>query len=123
MTTKNNNSVNVSRYETVIGSGLVIKGELKEINSDGNIRVEGKIEGPVTIEQKLLTIEGSSIVGNINANIAEIGGVVNGDIEANYVILLSTARVTGNITTTFLETKQGCFFEGKTIMSKVTNGE
>lgn len=94
---------------TVIASSTKMKGDL---NSNGDIRVEGEIEGSVKTAQKVYIGKEAQLCGNISAKEAIIEGKVNADIKTDRLELSATARIIGNIETQILAMEAGAFFSG-----------
>lgn len=101
---------NISSVANIIGKGTQITGD---IETPGNIRIDGSTKGNIRCKQKLATGQGSLIEGNIYAQNAEIEGEVRGMIEVSEVLILkATAVVTGEIYTTKLVVESGAKFNG-----------
>ncbi|MDW8210689.1 MAG: polymer-forming cytoskeletal protein [Cytophagales bacterium] len=101
---------NISSVANIIGKGTQIVGE---IDTPGNIRVDGYIKGNIRCKQKLATGQGSLVEGNIHAQNAEIEGEVKGTLEISETLILkSTAVVTGEIYTSKLIVESGALFNG-----------
>jgi cytoskeletal protein CcmA (bactofilin family) len=101
--------------ETVVGPSVKIQGDL---NSEGNIRIEGQVTGKVKTSQSVLVNEGAKIAADVAAGNAMIAGEVQGNIKiSGSLILQSTARVNGDISCTILRVEDGAQFSGKCVMS------
>lgn len=84
------------------------------INSSGNARIEGKIEGTINIGGDLVIGQNALIKANIEAQTVTIAGEVHGNIKAKDLLeLSSTARLYGDINTKQLKIDQGARFVGK----------
>eukprot|EP01132_Coremiostelium_polycephalum_P000735 gene735-909_t len=95
----------------LVGKGTVLEGNL---NTVGNLRVEGKIIGSVTTKAKLALGATSFIKGNIIAQNAEVAGEVQGTIEvAGLLTMKATAVVEGDIVISKLIFEEGAKFNGK----------
>lgn len=111
--------------ETVVGPSVKIQGDL---NSEGNIKIEGQVSGKVKTSQSVFVVPGAKIVADVLAGNAIIGGEVQGNIKiAGHLILQSTAKILGDITCTVLRVEDGAQFSGKCSMQGVngpvvTNG-
>jgi len=53
------------------------------------------------------------VLGNIESEVANIHGTVNGEIRARSVIISSTARVTGDVIHEELTIDAGAYIEGQ----------
>lgn len=93
---------------SIISRHLAVRGDL---DSDGDIQVDGSIEGDV--KTTTLTIgESGSIKGAITAETVLVAGHVVGQIRAKTVSLSRTARVEGDIWHDSLAIEGGARFEG-----------
>jgi len=78
-----------------IGSTITISGN---ISGDQELIVEGRIEGRIGLESRLIVEEVGNVEAQVEATEVEIKGVVKGDIAAGKVATLQgTARVLGNV--------------------------
>ena len=94
---------------SIIGENMSIKGD---INSNGNIRIDGKIEGNITAKAKIILGPKSFVQGNINAKTADIEGSVNGILEISELLTLkSTATVQGETKVGSIAIEQGAKFD------------
>ena len=101
--------------ETVVGPSVKIQGDL---NSDGNIKIEGYVTGKVKTSQSVFIMNGSHITADILAGNSVIGGEVLGNIKVTgHLILQSTAKITGDISCQILRVEDGAQFSGKCTMS------
>jgi cytoskeletal protein CcmA (bactofilin family) len=105
--------------ETVVGPSVKIQGDL---NSEGNINIEGQVMGKVTTSQGVYVKEGAKITADITAGNAVIGGEVQGNIKiSGHLVLQSTAKISGDIACVILRVEDGAQFTGKCNM-KGANG-
>jgi len=65
--------------ETVVGPGTSFVGTLK---SDGNIRIDGSVEGDVEILGNLIVGETGRVIATIKAQNVHISGAVKGEVTA-----------------------------------------
>jgi cytoskeletal protein CcmA (bactofilin family) len=80
---------------SVLGRGTRVRGR---IQGDGDLRVEGAIEGDVRVTGELLIDEGADVQGNIEAAIVTISGALTGDVTSRGgVVVRSSAKVSGNL--------------------------
>src|SRR5688572_13399202 len=81
----------------IIGTGTQVKGD---IISDGDLRIDGKINGNVISKSKVAVGAGASVTGNVQARSADVSGRIDGDVEiAETVFLRATAIINGNVRT------------------------
>lgn len=111
---KNNN--NTSNSINLIGQGTTIKGD---INSDGDIRIDGSLKGNIISKGKVVVGTTGSIKGEINCKNTDISGKVEGKITVSELLSLkSTANVTGDIITNKLSIEPGTKFSGTCNMNE-----
>lgn len=104
-----------SPAETIVGPSVKIQGDL---NSEGNIRIEGQVTGKVKTSQSVFVGEQAKIVADLAAGSAIISGEVQGNIKiVNNLILQATARITGDISCSVLRVEDGAQFSGKCAMN------
>lgn len=112
LTTKEQKRVaeEISNSSNVIGKGTVLEGNIETF---GNIRIEGKIIGNVKSKSKIALGSSSHIDGNVIAQNADIEGEVKGRIEiSDLLVLKATATVHGDIITGKLVVEPGAVFNG-----------
>ncbi|PYS71555.1 MAG: hypothetical protein DMF69_10065 [Acidobacteria bacterium] len=88
--------------------------------SDGDVVFEGVLQVDSLVKGNIRSAYGTLIIGaegrveaDVDVRIAIIDGSVKGELRATqYVVLESTARVSGNIHTPSLEIKDGAVFDG-----------
>ena len=115
--TKDIQEVEVNNSSNIIGKGTTLEGNL---NTTGNIRIEGRLIGSITTKAKLVLGGTAWVKGNILAQSAEIGGEVEGTVEvAGLLTLKPTAIVQGDIITNKLIFEEGARFNGKCKMPTV----
>lgn len=81
----------IIKIDTLIGKRAVITGD---ITGKGNFKIDGVIDGNITIKGDLVTGDKSIITGNIVAKNIIIAGTVTGDVEASGQL---TIKATGSI--------------------------
>ncbi|MTI20139.1 polymer-forming cytoskeletal protein [Fulvivirga sp. RKSG066] len=105
----------ISNSSNIIGKGTKLKGDIETF---GNIRIEGNIIGNVKTKSKIALGQSSEIEGNILAQNAEVAGVVKGKIEVTDILILKpTAVINGDIVTNKLIVETGATFNGGCKMS------
>ena len=104
-----------TQAETVVGPSVKIQGDL---NSEGNIKIEGQVTGKVKTSQSVYVNQGAKIAADMLAGNAVVGGEVQGNIKiSGHLILQSTARITGDISCSILRVEDGAQFSGKCTMN------
>ena len=115
MFNKDNNE-NIKEAETVIGPSIKVKGNF---HGQGNIIIEGEIEGSVKTDNYLLVGEKSIITASIKAKNAKINGKVTGNIQIDeYLEIGNTAIIIGDINAKTLSIAKGARLNGKCSMNK-----
>ena len=111
---------NIGKDEvTIIGAGVVLEGKL---SSNGNIRVDGAINGDITANGNVTVGETGEITGEIKAEVISIGGKVTGSINSKEkAVLESKAVLKGDIVTKILVVEAGAIFDGSSKMSDKEN--
>ena len=106
-----NDRASRSRKVLVIGSTLVIKGELSAAE---DLIIEGRIEGTIAHQKKHLTIgEKGRVKGDIHASSVIVLGKRRGDIHSEGMVSLGKgAHVKGNIVCARLIVEDGANFTG-----------
>ncbi len=104
--------------KSIIGENSFFEGKF---SIDGELQVDGKFEGRSVFIDILHITKKGKIKSNVNVNNAIIEGIIIGNINAkNKVMLLSSAKVLGNIRTPELIIQNGVVLEGKcTILNNV----
>lgn len=108
-------SVLNGKPETVIGANTNIVGTIK---SDGNIRIDGTVEGDIEILGNLIIGETGRVIATIKAQNVHVSGAVKGEITAVEQLEISpTGKIWGDITTAALHIEPGGLFRGQSAMS------
>jgi len=101
-----------------IGAGLLLKGELR---GEGDVIIEGRVEGKITLKRHGVIIEESGRVdADIIASTICVAGEVHGNLHGTeQVVLLKTGRVEGNINAKSVTLETGAQFKGSIDMETV----
>ena len=107
--------------KSTIGADFTIEGI---VNSAGEVELGGSIKGPVNV--KSLTIkEKGSVIGEINAEIVEVFGFVDGKITAQKIIIGPTGEVKGDLEfAQTIKVEEGASLDGhlkKVSLNKIEN--
>lgn len=105
-----------TQITTIIGMGAECNGDFL---ADGSIRIDGTVNGNVTVSEAVIVGASGCINGDINAQSVIIGGEVYGNLNVpEKVELTSTARVIGDITTNGLVIDEKAIFQGRCDMNQ-----
>lgn len=119
MFNKENKPEKFKDAETIIGSSIKVKGNF---HGQGNIVVEGQLEGNLKTEANLFIGEKAKVVANIEAYDAVINGEVKGSLKVHrYLALGPTAKVIGDITYSEISIEKGALINGQVLY--VANNE
>lgn len=111
----------LTNISNIIGRGTTVEGN---IESQGNVRIEGKVVGNITTKSKLVMSDTALVEGNIIAQNAEIAGVIKGKIEvADLLVLKASSTINGDILTAKLAVEPGANFNGVCKMSLETKAD
>jgi cytoskeletal protein CcmA (bactofilin family) len=107
----------LSNSSNTIGKGTTIEGN---IETYGNLRVDGKVVGNIITKSKLVLGQTSQVEGNILAQNAEVFGEIKGKIEVSDLLTLKASSVIhGDILTSKLIVETGATFNGGCKMGNV----
>jgi cytoskeletal protein CcmA (bactofilin family) len=105
------------RADTLIGAGSFFEGMLAV---KGNLKIDGKFEGKSLVVDQLQVGQRGRVRTSIEAASVVVEGMVIGNISATRrILLLSTARVLGDLRTPELIIQDGVILEGKCTISHV----
>ncbi len=100
----------ISNSSNTIGKGTFLEGN---VETYGNIRIEGKVTGNVKSKSKVALGPSSFVQGNVVAQNADLEGEVKGRIEVSELLVLkATAVIHGDIITGKLVVEPGAVFNG-----------
>tara|TARA_A100001035_G_scaffold275246_1_gene268356 strand:+ start:711 stop:1067 length:357 start_codon:yes stop_codon:yes gene_type:complete len=101
----------------MIGVGTIITGD---VNSNGDLRIDGTLKGSVTTEGKVVLGKNGVIEGDVVCNNADIAGEIKAKITVSQLLTLkSTAKLKGDIITNKLSIEPGAVFSGSCSMGAV----
>ena len=107
--------------ETIIGPSIKVKGNF---NGQGNIVVEGAMEGSLKTAGNVFVGDKAKIVANIEANDIRMGGKIEGNIIAKGELMVgSSAKIDGDIECESLIVEHGATINGKCLMLKKSEKE
>jgi cytoskeletal protein CcmA (bactofilin family) len=99
---------------SVFGPTLRFKGELR---AQEDIKIEGRIEGTIHHQQRVVVGQKGEVVATVNAASIDVDGKVQGDINAKKSIKVSqSAIVRGNLRAPSVSITEGANFNGGVTM-------
>jgi len=113
---KNVNTENDSNAINIIGVGTEITGD---INTNGDMRIDGVLNGNIVTEGKLVVGETGKVKGEVDCKNSEVLGMIEGKIKVKELLSLnSSARIFGDIITKKLSIEPGAIFTGNCNMNE-----
>ncbi len=111
-----NNKEKQVQISTIIGKGTELEGDF---NVQGSARIDGKVNGNLTVTGTLIVGATGNISGNVTAKAVVIGGEIIGDVCApEKAELTATARVLGDVTTGIIVIDENAIFQGRCNMNQ-----
>jgi cytoskeletal protein CcmA (bactofilin family) len=105
----------------VIAKNTIIVGEIK---SDGDFRIDGTLEGNLTIKGKVIFGAAGVIKGNIEASNADIEGKISGQLKVIKTLTVkATANISGDVVVGKLSIEPGATFNASCVMKGFTKEE
>ena len=100
-----------------IGAGTIVTGD---IQSKGDIRLDGVLKGSVNTSGKVVLGKEGIIEGDVVCNNADISGTIKAKITVSQLLSLkATAKLNGEIITNKLSIEPGAAFTGSCSMGAV----
>ena len=94
----------------IIGKGIYIKGNL---TGAGDLTIEGRVEGHVSLKNHLTIEESGKIDADIRVERLTVNGQANGNIDAGDLVAINaSAKVTGDIKAPKVIIEDGAHFNG-----------
>jgi cytoskeletal protein CcmA (bactofilin family) len=107
---------NFKEAETIIGPSVMVKGNF---HGEGNIIIEGGIEGSIKTTNSLLVGSSAKINASVEAKEAKIGGEINGPIKiTGFLEITETAKINGDIEAGQISIARGALINGLCKMGK-----
>ena len=107
--------------KSAIGADFTIEGL---VNSAGEVDLGGSIKGPVNVKALIIKEKGS-VIGEINAEIVNVLGFVDGKVTAKKITVGATGEVKGDLEfTESLVVEEGARLDGnvkKVPLAKIEN--
>jgi cytoskeletal protein CcmA (bactofilin family) len=105
-----------SEETTIISAGVKIEGKVK---SNGNIRVEGEIQGDIESLGSVIIGGNGEVNGQVQADVISIAGSITGTVKAkNRLTIEEKGVLKGDIFAKSLVVKEGAKFDGKCKMGE-----
>jgi cytoskeletal protein CcmA (bactofilin family) len=100
-----------SRAGATIGPSIHISGD---VTGDEDVRIEGRVEGTVTLSGNVLTVgKEGQVNATASARIIFVEGKVEGDLKGDeQVVVQNSGNVRGNIVSPRVTLEDGCKFKG-----------
>ncbi len=94
----------------IIGNGTSVTGD---VTSNGDIRIDGKLQGNLNSKSKLVLGATGKLVGEVFCKNSEISGQIEGKITVEELLILkSSAKIYGDIIASKLSIEPGAVFTG-----------
>lgn len=111
----------IKEAETVIGPSVKVKGEF---NGQGDIIVEGVLEGTLKTVGRLQVGDKAKINASIEAKDAVISGEIIGNIKLKgFLEITGTAKISGDIEVGSISIERGAIINGMVSMGGLTENK
>ncbi len=118
---KEKNLENFKNAETIIGASIKVKGNF---NGQGDVIIEGKLDGSLKTAANLLIGEKAKITANIEAKEAIINGEIQGNLKVkNYLSIGKTAKIVGDVECGEISISRGALVKGQLTINADNNKE
>lgn len=95
-----------------------------DLETDGALRIDGRLEGTIHRADLIVVGEGASVVGDITAREVIVGGAVTGNIFAQQrTELQSTGIVAGDIRSAAILIHEGGVVQGRLYIHPISGGD
>ena len=106
----------IKNAETIIGESIKVKGNF---HGEGNIIIEGVVDGSVKTNNFLLVGTKAKIAASIEAKNAKVAGEVSGNVEVSeYLEIKASAKITGDVAANQISIEKGAMINGNITMGK-----
>lgn len=100
-----------SRTVSVLGGGMTVTGD---VQGDGELRIEGRVEGSVKTNGRVIVESSGEVEGGIEAGEVVASGKVSGKITAKGAVRLKNGcRVEADVHAPTVELEEGGFVNGR----------
>jgi cytoskeletal protein CcmA (bactofilin family) len=94
----------------VLGAGTRVRGR---VTGDGDLSIEGHVEGEVHLRGELSIEEGARVVSDIDAGALRVAGTLEGDVSVTgSITIVSGARVHGDLHGSSISVEEGAQLDG-----------
>ena len=117
---KKNKTLSSSKIDTMpittaLGADITFTGD---IQGNSVIRIDGKVDGNVSLKQGVVLGEKAHIKGDVNSDYVVIYGSIIGNITCKELIIRKSGVVNGDIQTENIEIEMGGRYNGKLMMTE-----
>ena len=114
------NDNQVEAGDTIIGASVKVEGDL---NSEGDIRVEGFVTGKIKTNKNLFVGPTAKIEADVEAENADLAGSVSGQVKVKGTLQIrETGKIDGDIACAILSIAEGAHFSGTCSMPEEKEG-
>ncbi|MBI2568495.1 MAG: polymer-forming cytoskeletal protein [Candidatus Schekmanbacteria bacterium] len=100
-----------ARGQSIIQKGLMITGEIK---GEGDVRIEGEMDGDIVIQGSCTVAESGVVKGNVSGESVQVAGSLTGNTTATKSVeILGTGRISGDITVPNIAIADGASVNGR----------
>lgn len=111
---KSASSLKGSDNNCLISKGTKIDGDFQ---SAENIRLDGKVEGTLRCDSRLVVGQSGTVVGDVQAENAVLSGTIKGNVRITGTLqLTATARIKGDLQAKSLVVEEGAVYDGKCVV-------
>src|SRR5438034_9862687 len=106
---------------SVLDSHISVNGDLE---TDGALRIDGRVEGSILRADLIVIGQGASVVGDVTAREVIVGGAVTGNIfAAQRTELQSSGIVAGDIRSAAILVQEGGVVQGRLYIHPISGPE
>lgn len=106
---------------SILDAHISVTGDLE---TDGALRIDGRLEGTIHRADLVVIGEGASVVGDVNAREVIVGGAVTGNVFAQQrTELRSSGIVAGDIRSAAILIHEGGVVQGRLYIHPISGGD
>ena len=110
----------IPEERTRLGKTVAINGT---ITGQDDIEIAGVFEGDIDVKGEVSIRPEASIKGRVSGNRVMIGGSTEGQFSASHTMVIrTTARINGDVSTPLLLLEAGAILNGKVTMASIPTG-